>query len=215
MRSSFLASLITFIFFKLNYGLFTILSYYQVYSIVNHYFYRSCSIKSYYRIITIILSAAQCILVAYLFSFLMDKQHGTLCSTENYIIILPFLFLFIYFYLFYYYYYYYYLGFPHSSVCKECTRNAGDPGFTPALGKCAGEGIGYPLQYSQASLLAQLVNNLPTMRETRVQSLGWRRSPGEGKGYPLQYSDLENSMDYIVHGIAKSRTRLNNFHFFF
>ena len=78
-----------------------------------------------------------------------------------------------------------------------------------------GEGIGYPLQYSQASLLAQLVNNLPTMRETRLQSLGWRRSPGEGKGYPLQYSDLENSMDYIVHGIAKSRTRLNNFHFFF
>ena len=43
--------------------------------------------------------------------------------------------------------------------------------------------------------------------------LGLRRSPGEGKGSPLQYSGLENSMDYIVHGVTKSRTRLNDFHF--
>ena len=42
---------------------------------------------------------------------------------------------------------------------------------------------------------------------------GLGRSSGEGKGYPLQYSDLENSMDCIVHGVAKSWTRLNNFHF--
>ena len=41
---------------------------------------------------------------------------------------------------------------------------------------------------------------------------GLGRSPGEGKGYPLQYSGLENSMDCIVHGVAKSRTRLSNFH---
>ena len=41
---------------------------------------------------------------------------------------------------------------------------------------------------------------------------GLGRSPGEGKGYPLQYSGLENSMDYIVHGVAKSRTQLSNFH---
>ena len=39
---------------------------------------------------------------------------------------------------------------------------------------------------------------------------GLGRSPGEGKGYPLQYSGLENSMDSIVHGVAKSRTRLSN-----
>ena len=39
------------------------------------------------------------------------------------------------------------------------------------------------------------------------------RSPGEGKGYPLQYSGLENSMDCIVHGVAKSRTQLSDFHF--
>ena len=41
------------------------------------------------------------------------------------------------------------------------------------------------------------------------------RSPGEGKGYPLQYSGLENSMDCIVHGVAKSRTQLSDFHFHF
>ena len=59
--------------------------------------------------------------------------------------------------------------------------------------------------------MAQLVKNPPTMRETWVQSLGWE-DPGEGKGYPLQYSGLENPMDCIVHGVAKSRTRLSNFH---
>ena len=42
---------------------------------------------------------------------------------------------------------------------------------------------------------------------------GLGRSPGEGKGYPLQYSGLANSMDYPVHGVAKSRTLLSNFHF--
>ena len=44
---------------------------------------------------------------------------------------------------------------------------------------------------------------------------GLGRSPGEGKGYPLQYYGLENSMDCIVHGVAKSRTRLSDFHFHF
>ena len=42
---------------------------------------------------------------------------------------------------------------------------------------------------------------------------GLGRYPGEGKGYPLQYSSLENSMDCIVHGVPKSQTRLNDFHF--
>ena len=44
---------------------------------------------------------------------------------------------------------------------------------------------------------------------------GLGRSPGEGKGYPLQYSGLENSMDSVVHGVTKSRTRLSGFHFHF
>ena len=48
-----------------------------------------------------------------------------------------------------------------------------------------------------------------------VSILGLGRSPGEGKGYPLPYSGLENSMDYIVHGVTKSRTRLSHFHFTF
>ena len=59
-----------------------------------------------------------------------------------------------------------------------------------------------------ASLVAQLVKNPTAMPETWVQSLGWEDSPGEGKGYPLQYSGLENSMDCIVHGVAKSHTGL-------
>ena len=74
----------------------------------------------------------------------------------------------------------------------------------PGLGRSTGEGIGYPLQYSWASLVAQLVTNLPAMLETWVRSLGLGRSPGEGKGYTLQYSGLENSMDCIVHGVTKS-----------
>ena len=49
------------------------------------------------------------------------------------------------------------------------------------------------------------------MQETWVRPLGWGRSLGEGKGYPLQYSGLENSMDYIGHGVAKSQKWLSNF----
>ena len=55
---------------------------------------------------------------------------------------------------------------PNSSVGKESTCNAGDPGSIPESGRALGEGIGYPLQYSWASLVAQLVKNPPAMRET-------------------------------------------------
>ena len=48
-------------------------------------------------------------------------------------------------------------GFPDSSVGKEFLCNAGDPGSIPGSGRSAGEGIGYPLQYSCTSLVAQLV----------------------------------------------------------
>ena len=65
------------------------------------------------------------------------------------------------------------MDFPDGSDGKESTCNAGDPSSIPGLGKSAGEGIGYPLQYSWASLVAQLVKNLPAMRETWVQYLGW------------------------------------------
>ena len=62
---------------------------------------------------------------------------------------------------------------PDLSVGKESTCSAGDPSSIPGLGISAGEGIGYPLQYSWTSLVAQLVKNLPAMRETWVWSLGW------------------------------------------
>ena len=57
-------------------------------------------------------------------------------------------------------------GFPGSSVGKESTRNAGDPGSISKSGRFAGERIGYLLQYSWISLAAQLVKNPPAMRET-------------------------------------------------
>ena len=60
-----------------------------------------------------------------------------------------------------------------SSAGKEFTCNAGNPGLIPGSARSAGEGIGYPLQYSWASLVAQLVKNLPAIRETWVRSLGW------------------------------------------
>ena len=58
--------------------------------------------------------------------------------------------------------------------------------------------------------MAQLVKNLPAVPNS-VPGLG--RSSGERKGYPLQYAGLENSMDSIVHGVAKSWTQLSDFHF--
>ena len=62
-------------------------------------------------------------------------------------------------------------GFSDSSVGKESTCNAGDPASIPGLGRSTGEGIGYPFQCSWASLVAQLVENLPAVQETWVRSL--------------------------------------------
>ena len=59
-----------------------------------------------------------------------------------------------------------YSGFPDSSVGKESACNAEDPGLIPGPGRFSEEEIGYPLQYSLASSVAQLVKNLPAMRET-------------------------------------------------
>ena len=61
-----------------------------------------------------------------------------------------------------------FIGFTHSSVGKESACNAGDPGLIPGSGRSAGEGIGYPFQYSWASLVVQLVENPPAMWETWV-----------------------------------------------
>ena len=68
-----------------------------------------------------------------------------------------------------------------AQLVKKSTCNAGDPSSVPGSGRSAGGGIGYPLQYSWASLVAQLVKNPPAMRETWVQSLGWEYPLEKGK----------------------------------
>ena len=99
------------------------------------------------------------------------------------------------------------------SVGKESVCNAGDPSSIPGSGRSAGEGIGYPFQYSWASLVAQLVKNLPAIWKTWVRSLGWEDPLEKGKATHSSILGLENSMGYTVHGVAKSQTRLSDFHF--
>ena len=70
---------------------------------------------------------------------------------------------------------------PGGSDRKESAHNAGDPGSIPVLGRSLGEGHGYPLQYSWASLIAQLVKNAPSMLETQVRSLCWEDPLEKGK----------------------------------
>ena len=73
------------------------------------------------------------------------------------------------------------LGIADSSVGKKSACNAGDPGSVCELGRSPGKGIGYPLQCSWASLVPQLVKNLPAMWETWVRSLGWEDPLEKGK----------------------------------
>ena len=73
------------------------------------------------------------------------------------------------------------LGFPDISFGKEPACNAGDPGLIPGSGRSTGEEIGYPLQYSGASLVAQLVKNPSAMQEAWVLSLGWEDHLEKGK----------------------------------
>ena len=94
---------------------------------------------------------------------------------------------------------------------KESACNAGDPGSIPGSRRSPGEGIGYPLQYSWASLVAHMVKCLPVMRETWVRSLGWEDTLEKGTATHFQYSGLENFVNRgawraTVHGITKSWT---------
>ena len=85
-------------------------------------------------------------------------------------------------------------GFPDSSVGKESACNAGDPSLVPGLARSAAEGIGFPLEYSWASLVAQMIKNLSAIQETWfdlwVGKIPWRRErlpipvfwPGEFHG---------------------------------
>ena len=72
------------------------------------------------------------------------------------------------------------MGFPDSSAGRESACNAGDPGSIPGSGRSPGEGIGYPLQYSWASVIAQTVKYPPAMQETWVRSLAWEDPLEEG-----------------------------------
>ena len=93
-----------------------------------------------------------------------------------------------------------------AQLVKNPPANAGDAGSVPGSGRSIGDGVGYPLQYSQASLVAPLVH----LQRERPGFDPWvRKFPREGKGQPLQYSGLENSIDRIVHGVVKSQIQLS------
>ena len=79
-----------------------------------------------------------------------------------------------------------------SSASKESASNAGDSGSISGLQSSPEEGIGYPLQDSWASLLAQMVKNPPAMWETWSGSLDYKDPLEDRIGIPLQYSCLEN-----------------------
>ena len=98
----------------------------------------------------------------------------------------------------------FHMGFPDSSVGKDSACKAGDPSSIPGLRRSAGEGIGYPLQYSWASLVAQLVKNLPAMWDTWIQSWGYEDPLTKGKG---THSSI------LAWRIPKSQTRLSDFYF--
>ena len=103
---------------------------------------------------------------------------------------------------------------------KNSLATAGDVRTAGLIGKIPWRQDSLPLQYSWASLVAQMVKNLPAMQETWVPSLGWGNPPeegmvihssilGEGNGNPLQYSCLENPMDRgvwqaTVHKVSQS-----------
>ena len=98
------------------------------------------------------------------------------------------------------------LGFPDSSVGKESACNSGDPRLIPGSGRSTGEGTGYPLQCSWASLIAQLVKNLPAMWETWVQSLGREDALEKGK------ATHSRILAWRIPWVTKSRTRLSDSH---
>ena len=100
------------------------------------------------------------------------------------------------------------MDFPGGSAGKESTCNVGDPGSIPGSGRYPGERIGYPLQYSWASLVAQSVKNLPAMRETWNGRNSWRKA---WQPIPV-FLPGESPRLAAVHGVAKSQTWLSTQH---
>ena len=110
--------------------------------------------------------------------------------------------------------------FPGGSDGKEPACNAGDPGSIPGSESSSREGIGYPFQYSGASLMAQMEKNLTVMRETWVRSLCWEDPLEEGMAVHssmlawriprfLRFSLDRGARWATVHGVAKSWTWLS------
>ena len=109
---------------------------------------------------------------------------------------------------------YIYVCFPHSSVGKESACSAGDASLIPRSGISTGKGLGYPLKYSWASLVAQLVENPTAMQETWVWSLGWEELLD--KGTATSTSILAWRVPWTVESVgSQSRTRLGDCHFHF
>ena len=96
-----------------------------------------------------------------------------------------------------------FVGLVFSSGGKKSTCNAGDLGLIPGSGRSLEKE-----QATYSSILGLPCDSTGKESACSVGDLGWisslRRSPGEGKRYPLQYSSLENSIDCIVHGLAKT-----------
>ena len=108
-----------------------------------------------------------------------------------------------------------YLDFPGSSAGKESACNAKDPGLISWSGSSPGKGISNLLQYSWASLVAQIVKNLPEMWETWAQSLGWEDPLEEGLVNHSSILACRILMDRgawwaTVHGVAKNWTLLSD-----
>ena len=104
-----------------------------------------------------------------------------------------------------------YKGFPGSSAGKESAWDARDLVLIPGLRRSPGEGKGYPLQYSWASLVAQLVKILPGMQETWVRSLGWEDPLEKGETTHSSILAWRIAMDReawqaSVYGVANSQT---------
>ena len=104
------------------------------------------------------------------------------------------------------------LGFPDSSVGKEPACIAGDPRFDSWVGK---------IPWRKDRLPTPVLLGFPCGSAGEVSACnagdlglisGLGRSPGEGKGYSLHHSGIENSINCIAHGVAKSQTQLRGFH---
>ena len=109
-------------------------------------------------------------------------------------------------------------GFPGGSEVKAYVSNAGDPAAIPEVGRCPGEGDGYPLQYSclenprdRGAWWAAIYGF--SQSRTRLKQLSMHACTGEGNGIPLQCSCLENPRDRgawwaAIYGVAQSQTQL-------